>query len=172
MRITTDASPWGLGAVLEMDNVIVAWIADTFSSSDKAVLSLASTPTCDDQQVVEALAALVALREWCAHWKDARVTLEVRSDNMATLSMITKMQPHGPRMGVIAREMALDISKSAYSPDVAEHLPGVANTACDCLSRLADPSNKYSVPEFLLPSQRHKCAIRTHKWYLTLPASP
>ena len=42
-------------------------------------------------------------------------------------------------MGFIAREVALDIGASAYRPDVAEDIPGVANKAADALSRPRAP---------------------------------
>ena len=78
---------------------------------------------------------LVALRTWCDRWQDRRVTLTVRSDNLSTLAMVAKMQPHGTTVGRIAREMALDVASAMYSPDVVAHIPGIANKAADALSR-------------------------------------
>ena len=63
VRITTDASPWGLGAVLEIDDKIVSFFADNVQDTDRTVLSLSDTGQSKDQQVLEALALLVALRE-------------------------------------------------------------------------------------------------------------
>ena len=60
IRITTDASPYGLGAVLEFDGVITAWLADPVTAEDRRILSLGLKPSCKDQQAAEALAILVA----------------------------------------------------------------------------------------------------------------
>ena len=97
---------------------------DRISTHDRAILVLQETPGCRDQQVLEALAMLVALRVWAPRWTSSRVLLTVRSDNMSTLALVAKMQPHSPQLGVVAREMALDIAGAAYAPDVTEHLPG------------------------------------------------
>ena len=51
------------------------------------------------QQVLEALCMLVALRTWKNYWLGKRVTLTVRTDNIATLTMICKMQPHSAQLG-------------------------------------------------------------------------
>ena len=37
-------------------------------------------------------------------------------------------------LGIIAREMALVFARSEYIPDLAEHIPGIANKAADVLS--------------------------------------
>ena len=71
---------------------------------------------------------LVALRLWSSHWRNRRVTLTVRSHNVATLAMVAKMQPHSQQLGIIAREIALDVASATYAPDVAVHLPGLANS--------------------------------------------
>ena len=77
------------------------------------------------------------------------MTLTVRSDNLSTLALVAKMQPHSAQLGVIAREMALDIAAAAYAPDICEHLPGVANAGSDALSRLHAPGNMYQIPSYL-----------------------
>ena len=72
---------------------------------------------------------------------------------MAALSMVVRMQPHSETLGLIAREMALDISASCYSHDEAIHIPGIANKAADCLSRTKDPTNPSTLPPCVLLSQ-------------------
>ena len=69
-------------------------VADKIHDTDRIVLSLSDTGESRDQQVLEALALLVALREWTSHWTNRRVQLSVRSDNMAALAMVCRMQPH------------------------------------------------------------------------------
>ena len=167
--ITTDASPWGLGAVLEIDNQIVSCIADQIHDTDRKVLSLSDTGEARDQQVLEALALLVALREWASHWTNRRVQLSVRSDNMAALAMVCRMQPHSEQMGIVAREMALDICQSSISPDECSHIPGLANKAADALSRVYAPSPQPPLPAYLGPELRHSCALRLRTWWRALP---
>ena len=36
------------------------------------------------------------------------------------------MQPNLKRLGIVAREMAVDIAAAAYSPDIVQHIPGVS----------------------------------------------
>ena len=75
-------------------------------------------------------------------WTERRMILHVRGDSVAMLTVVLKMKPTASTaMGLIAREVALDVAESAFQPDVrATHLPGVANTLADALSRRADPA--------------------------------
>ena len=83
---------------------------------------------------------LVALRLWSPDFRDGRIFLSARTDNMATLSLVAKMQPHSENLGLIARETALDISHMSYFPDVIQHIPGIANTCADALSHRFEPN--------------------------------
>ena len=85
---------------------------------------------------------LVALRAWSSRWAGKRIRLTVQTDNRATLALVAKMQPHSQQLGIIAREMALDIAEMSYSPDVINHVPGISNKAADTLSRLYEPGAK------------------------------
>ena len=135
---------------------------------DRSVLSLSDTGQSRDQQVLEALALLVALREWSSHWTSRRVQLSVRSDNMAALAMVCRMQPHSEQMGIVAREMALDVCQSSISPDECTHIPGIANKAADSLSRVYAPTPP-PLPSYLGPELRHLCAVRERTWWRALP---
>ena len=55
---------------------------------------------------------------------------------------LAKMQPHSPTLGVIAREMALDVAGLSYAPDIVRHIPGIANVSADALSRRYEPFSK------------------------------
>ena len=148
----------------------MSWFADTIHESDRAVLSIERSPSSSDQQVLEALALLVALREWSQRWKDRRIVLSVRTDNVAALTMICKMQPHTERMGIVARELALDIAQSSCSPDDAVHIPGIANKAADVLSRLHQPCKfPPSLPDYLTEDLCLVCETRPRTWWKTLP---
>ena len=96
--------------------------------------------------------------------------LTVRSDNLSTLALVAKMQPHSPQLGVIARELALDVADAAYAPDVVQHLPGVANTCADALSRQHSPEKHYARPAYLLSVSEQPISIRDIKWWRSLSA--
>ena len=91
------------------------------------------------QQALEALTMLIALRLWRSYWSEERCVLHVASDNMGTLSMLCKMQTRAASIGIVAREMALDVADAIYQPLVAEHVPGIANIVADYLSRMHGP---------------------------------
>ena len=169
LQITTDASPWGLGAVLTVNEEIVSFFASPITSTDREILSLGTQASSSDQQAAEALAILVALREWAPRWLNKRVMLSLRTDNVAALTTLVKLQPHSNTLGLIARELALDIAASAFNPDEVMHIPGLANKAADHLSRICDPSASSALPSYLLPHQEHLCGLRDRKWWRSLP---
>ena len=75
--------------------------------------------------------------------------LHVLADNVAALTLLCKMQPHSERLGLIAREIALDVANSAFSPDDVSHIPGISNKGPDILSRMYESRHVLSdvVPE-------------------------
>ena len=169
MTITTDAPPWGIGGVLELDGKIEAFSADGITREDREVLSLRDKPSSEDQQVLEALALLVALREWAPNWLNRRVKLSVKSDIVAALTLVCKMQPHSEQMGIIARELALDTCSSSVSPDDAVHIPGLANVAADILSRIHQPNAKVAIPSYLNADFKWDCLPRPRSWWKSVP---
>ena len=152
--------------------MIAAYFSDQICDTDRVVLGLAAEPSSKDQQVLEALAILVSLREFAEHWKSERIMLTIRADNIAALAMCAKMQPHSQQLGIVARELALDVADSSYSPDIVEHIPGLSNIAADALSRLSQPGYGARIPEYLKVAPRHLCQPRGPKWWrsLALPA--
>ena len=115
---------------------------------------------------------LVALRQWKDYWVNRRVSLRVCTDNVGALTLVTKMQPHSENLGIIAREMALDVAESTYSPDEVVHIPGISNKAADCLSRLHDPNSKTRALPAYLPSHLNtQCDARVGSWWRTLHSS-
>ena len=119
-------------------------------------------------QTFEALCMLIALRVWSHTWKTSRSTIAVRSDNTATLSMVTKMQPKSATLGILAREMAIDVANAIYEPSVVSHLPGVANQTADQLSRRFQPGVVYVVPPVCKNAQELFPPARNKAWWVTL----
>ena len=137
---------------------------------DRKVLTLTADGASSDQQVLEALALLVALREWSSYWCNHRVQLSVRTDNMAVLSMMCRMQPYSDRMGIVAHELGLDICQSSVTPDDCQHIPGIANNAADILSRRYQPNKSTVLPEYLNSAVEHTVEERNARWWRTASA--
>lgn len=114
---------------------------------------------------------LVALRSWASESLTTRVRLSVQSDNIATLVLVAKMQSKSERMGLIARELALDIASACYSPVVVQHVPGVANIGADLLSRKFDPAKQpFRPPNYLDGVAATRCTDRSRAYWKSLPA--
>ena len=86
------------------------------------------------------------------------------------LTLVLKLRPpaHSTSLGIISREMALDIAESAYSPDIATHVPGVANKGADVLSREFSPEKAADLPAYLRSAKRVEVPPRTKAFYRTL----
>ena len=74
-----------------------------------------------------------------------------------------------PPLGIIARELALDISHAAFSPDLVEHIPGISNKAADILSRRYQPGHNVSLPTYLELSAEQRVEYRPKTWWKSLP---
>ena len=163
--ITTDASPWGIGAILAIDGRAVEYFTQPTTLDDAQALGIELTRDSKCQQAFEALTLLVALRQWRYHWATRRCVLHVASDNIAALSMVCKIQPHSPMLNLIARELALDVADAIYQPQICEHVPGVANIAADALSRKYDPGFRYHLPTVLRGATEIHPELRPPAWW-------
>ena len=93
-----------------MDGVIKALLADPSGLEGRRTLSMGNQPSSKDQQAAKALAILVALRQWAPLWRDQGIRLQLRTDNVAALTTLIKMQPLSSALGIIARELALEVA--------------------------------------------------------------
>ena len=166
IQIASDASPWGFGAVLIIDDVPVEYYSEQLSKDDLETFQL-STADPAGQQIWEALAVLVSMRMWSLHWRRSKAVLEVRSDNVTALTLLTKMSATGAGLTLIAREMALDIGLSIYRPAVAAHAPGISHKIADALSRKFAPGFAYSLPKFLETAKEVSAPSRPATYYTT-----
>ena len=163
--LAIDASPLGIGGVLSEDNVIEEFFADRLTSEDERRIGQ-PRGTSEGQQSWEALCALCALRLWAPRWKQRRVKLAVRSDSVSTLVLLVKLKASGPGTSLIAREAALDIAQAIYEPAIVEHIPGVANTLADLLSRLTQ--SRSPLPAALASARRRHLPERDGLWWRTV----
>ena len=168
MCITTDASPWGLGAFATIDGKPIGYFAAPIQPQDIEILGL-KVVSCDSQQALEALAALVALRTWALFWKHRRVELTIRTDNMTAIALVHNLKGKGGALAIIAREMALDVAGSEHEPDMIQHTPGVMNTTADVLSRKFQPGQVYTTPAALGNATECTPVPRDRAWWRSLP---
>ena len=127
----------------------------------------------EGQQVLEALAVLVALKLWRKYWQQNGVHLHIRSDSVSTLTLLIKLRAKvsSPGMGLIARELALEFGSCSYKPRQYSHIPGVANNWADVLSRIHQPGKQMSIPAPLRHCRQEECPIRDQSFYLNLSAA-
>jgi len=166
VQIVVDASPWGIGGILIVDKVVKSYSADGISDDDMRILSVVVGDPAY-QQVLETLAMLVALRTWADEWTLSRTTLAIKSDSITTLTLVMFCRAKGVTVGLLSREIALDIAESVYRPLLAEHIAGGANIMADALSRLFAPDKK-QIPDFLSAVQKAKNPPRNNSFYRTL----
>ena len=66
---------------------------------------------------------------------------------------------------IIAQELALEFCDFSFVPVLSEHLPGVANTVADALSRRHQPGAEHQHLAFLKSSLEVEVPARgTHYW--------
>ena len=172
--ITLDASPWGLGGIIEEQGNIVSFFSSPLFNLDSQILGH-TIGEASGQQVWESLSALVALGAWKGYWTKDRTKLLIRGDSVSMLTMVLCLKPsRSTGLGLLAREMALELAEGAYKPDIAAvHNGGVTNKLADLLSREAAPGGTGDRPLVLQQSSETVILPRPRSWYRTLrPLSP
>jgi hypothetical protein len=167
LKIGVDASPWGIGAFLELHGEIVEWFSSKLTPLDEEILHIVIGEAAA-QQAAEALAVLVALRLWGTHWRAHNVRLEVRSDSMTALMLCFNMKAKGVGCNVIARELALTLGASVHRPRIFSHTPGIANILADALSRRYQPGVQWHVPEALADVAETQAPLRARPTWLSV----
>ena len=105
-----------------------------------------------------------------AYWTKDRAKLLIRGDSVSMLTMVLCPKPsRSPGLGLLARELALDLVEGAFKPDIAAvHIGGVTNKLADLLSREAAPGGTGVRPLVLQPSSETVILPRPRSWYRTL----
>ena len=137
--LTTDASPWGLGATLEYGNKLIAYISSPISPQDAGRFGTV-VGSHTDQSLWEGLAILVAVRAFRPLiWNGTCTTvIGVNTDSMAALGAGVKLTSKDRRLNAVFREMALDAAVWGLRFRW-KHVAGCDNSRADALSRLYDP---------------------------------
>ena len=165
LTMILDASPFGLGGVLIASDKVISWFASDLTHDDVRIHGH-EVGADAGQQTWEALCILVAMTLWARHWLGYQCTLTIKSDNISALVMASRLKITSSEL--ISQELALLLSEASYMPRHVIHVPGVMNAWADALSRLSDPSRKYSVPEALRSVPRASPARRSERFYSTL----
>ena len=176
VAIVTDASPQGIGAYLIINGVIKEYAFGPLTKRDEYILRVKRGGS-EGQQAWEGLAILAALRLWCWVWRESRISLAVRSDSVSALVMLVKMKADGFGVGIISREIALDVAESLYEPNICSHIPGTTNIIADTLSRMPDVAGSSSsssasgsppVPSSLRQATQRYFQERSYTWWRAL----
>ena len=164
VTITWDASPFGMGAALQINGEFKEFFAVGISDFDCQLLQI-EIGSSKSQQTVEALAGLIALRLWSQYWQGQRAVLQIRSDNIGALSLFAFLKGSSSPLRTIAAEFALDLGKAEYRPDLITHIPGITNVICDVLSRRYDPHKEFYIPSQHCKAKAVKPPERTASWW-------
>jgi hypothetical protein len=164
--ITTDASPWGFGATLHLQGVLVAALTDELQEDDLARFNL-QKGDCRGQSLWEAMAELIAARTWKDWWLGQPWSLCLRGDSTAALGALGKLSSPSQQMNAVCREMALDLAEGAYRVTVLEHVEGKLNLLPDCLSRLCEPGSAKQRPVELVGVKFTEVERRSQAWWRT-----
>ena len=161
--LRTDASPFGMGAVLFRNGVPLEWLAVDWSQED---LRLFGAKVGDPawQAEWEILAILIALDTWLARLRGEAACL-IQSDALAALYTARKLAGRSPAMNFVAAEIALRVESAHILLD-AEHVKGILNFECDALSRLGQGE---AIPKRLQSVVRVNPKPRNEAFFWSVP---
>ena len=100
-------------------------------------------------------------------WHRRRVNLRVIGDSVTAMALLLKLKARGSGPALVPREIALDMAEALYQPNVVGHLPGVANTIADWMSR---PRKRRTLPEprALAGAVRRRVPLRGRSWWRSI----
>ena len=88
---------------------------------------------------------------------------------------MVKLRPStsNPAMGIIARELALNLAQLSFQPE-ATHTPGLAHVVADLLSRVYSPTGSGTANSAMHPAlgnaEQSVVPDRNESWYLAYRA--
>ena len=164
VRICTDASPWGMGGILISKGKVVKYFTEPINAEDCARFG---TSLHDPLfiSVWEALAILIALHLWGPQ-APACSRFEIKSDSLAALRAIEKGTSRSKSLNAVIREIALIEARAGSSCLTTKHIPGVANTVPDALSRVTAPRPAH-LPLEVSRAIRCLAPVRDDKFWIT-----
>ena len=163
--VITDASTFGLGAVLFFDGVP----RDYFSCPIPSVFIhkfKANTGDPKHMALWESLCLLLAARVWLVLFPLGSV-VKVKADNIAALYLISKGRAKSPDLAVVAREFAYDQALEFYEFTLIQHIGTKLNSLADTLSRLHDPKPSVFPEDRLRGCTRVPISVDDSFWRVT-----
>ncbi len=174
VEIGTDASPWGMGGWLSINDTITHYFACPVTPDDASIFGH-EIGSSTGQQVWECLAVLIGVAIWSDQWRHDRINLRVRGDNVGALTLLIKLRPSSAALAIIARELAMHLIEISFPPE-AVHTPGVSHVIADKLSRVYAPGGSQVVSSGIHPALANAVHTpvpeRPRSWYRTLSADP
>ena len=164
LRITTGASPWGFGEVLEWWDQPIAFISEPISDEDLCKFGIV-IGDCRGQGLLETLALLIAVRAWLHRWREEGLRIILRSDSKAAIGAVLELRSRAPQINEVVREMALDLAEGRYAYDIVRHLLGKINKLADALSRRWEPGAAPHMPGDLQRVEQTVVEAQTPGWW-------
>ena len=166
-EITIDASPWGLGGVLEhsRSGTTIEWFSSMLTPADEARFGH-TIGEAAGQTTWEALALLMAVRAWAKFLVNKKVQMKLRGDNIGALRLAMKLASSHKALNGIGAELALTLEVNGMQEILTSHLPGRLNVKADTLSRVGSPKGPKSVPEEFRHIKERKLPIRDNKFFV------
>ena len=142
--VVTDASPWGLGAILAMADMEHKVFEPTTALTATVDQNLADFlgvqfGEAASQGTLEALALVLAVHVWRDKLRGSSVL--IRSDSVVALAIVKKLAAGSPALNYLGACLAWDLELNNIFKLVGHHLAGFLNVEADWLSR---PSKQQS----------------------------
>jgi len=165
LRISCDASPWGMGGVRwDHSWSPVEYFHAPISEEDVKHLKVIIGDSAS-MPILEALAILIAIRLW---GEQKEIAFAIRSDAQGAIQALANLRSGNSGVNRIAAELALDIVDKQFAPLRITHIPGVSNVLPDFLSRLLQPGANASNISELAKAKCIETPIRDLAWWRTL----
>ena len=157
-RVEFDASPWGGGALLKVQDKVVSWFAVGWTSADARRLG-AKIGDPAGQTSWELLTLFLVLLVYGA---DHRPTgLAILGNNTASLQAALSLKIKG-KASIIAKEIAWRKARLGWRYSCG-HLPSELNRDADALSRISAPGAG-ALPAAVLDAQRVEVPLIEGLW--------
>ena len=166
--IVTDASPFGLGAILihkvSEEWQIVAAFEAPITEAEAKLLGV-EYKEASGQSALEALAIIRAVQGWGLKFKGEPVI--IRSDSSVALAMLRKLASPNKILNYLAAELSLMLEELQVPRLVLQHIPGQLNKETDWLSR--PNSRSEPPPEALRSVKIVKEKALVEQWFACPP---